>query len=175
MIAWPTSAPCGCSAWSTSTSANASRSKWRVRSRRASDPPPRTIDAPVWQAAVHPLDNGTAFTATAVMRWLRDQKVGLAFIPPGKPWQNVFVESFNGTLRDECLNRELFRDLHEAKVPTETWRQFYNHRHPHSALDYQPGSAFRPKSFDRVSTYQLNGHKFPAHVTHRRSPCFGVC
>ena len=61
-------------------------------------------------------DNGAEFTAAAVMRWLRDQQVGPAFIPPGKPWHNAFVESFNGKLRDECLNREWFRDLHEAKV-----------------------------------------------------------
>lgn len=51
-------------------------------------------------------DNGTEFTATAVMKWLRDQNVGPAYIKPGSPWQNGFVESFNGKLRDECLNRE---------------------------------------------------------------------
>jgi transposase InsO family protein len=61
-----------------------------------------------------PSDNGAEFTAGAVMRWLRDQNVGPAFIAPGSPWQNGFVESFNGKLRDECLNREWFRD---ARAP----------------------------------------------------------
>jgi putative transposase len=79
-------------------------------------------------------DQGTEFTAGAVMRWLRDQRVGPAFIPPGRPWHNGFVESFNGKLRDECLNREWFRDLREARVLIEQWREFYNHRRPHSAL-----------------------------------------
>lgn len=79
-------------------------------------------------------DQGTEFTAGAVMRWLRDQRVGPAFIPPGRPWHNGFVESFNGKLRDECLNREWFRDLREARVLIEQWRQFYNHRRPHSSI-----------------------------------------
>ena len=91
-------------------------------------------------------DNGAEFTAAAVMRWLRDQQVGPAFIPPGKPWHNGFVESFNGKLRDECLNREWFRDLREAKMLIETWREFYNHRRPHSALGYQPPATFADRS-----------------------------
>jgi len=81
-------------------------------------------------------DNGAEFTAGAVMRWLRDQNVGPAFIAPGRPWQNGFVESFHGKLRDECLNREWFRDVREARVIIETWRQFYNTQRPHSALKY---------------------------------------
>ena len=79
-------------------------------------------------------DQGSEFTAGAVMRWLRDRSIGPAFIPPGRPWHNVFVESFNGKLRDECLNREWFRDLREARVLIEQWREFYNHRRPHSSL-----------------------------------------
>lgn len=81
-------------------------------------------------------DQGAEFTATRVMKWLRDRNVGPSFIPPGKPWHNGFVESFNGKLRDECLNREWFRDLREARTLIESWRQFYNHRRPHSALGY---------------------------------------
>jgi len=65
-------------------------------------------------------------TAGAVMRWLRDQNVGPPYIAPRRPWQNGFVESFNGKLRDECLNREWFRDVTEARVILERWRQFYN-------------------------------------------------
>lgn len=91
-------------------------------------------------------DNGAEFTAAAVMRWLRGQQVGPAFIPPGKPWHNGFVESFNGKLRDECLDREWFRDLREAKVLIETWRQFYNHRRPHSALGYKAPSVYAAQS-----------------------------
>lgn len=82
-------------------------------------------------------DNGAEFTAARVMRWLRDQQVGPAYIPPGKPWHNGFVESFNGKLRGECLNREWFRDLREARVVIEAWRQFYNHQRPHSSLGYR--------------------------------------
>ena len=69
-------------------------------------------------------DNGAEFTAGAVMRWLRDQNVGPAFIAPGRPWQNGYVESFHGKLRDECLNREWFHDVREARVIIERWRSF---------------------------------------------------
>ncbi len=79
-------------------------------------------------------DNGAEFTATAVMKWLRDNNVGPAYIKPGSPWQNGFVESFNGKLRDECLNREWFLTRREAKLSVEKWRQFYNNERPHSAL-----------------------------------------
>jgi len=79
-------------------------------------------------------DNGAEFTAIRVMKWLRDQQVGPAYIRPGSPWQNGFVESFNGKLRDECLNREWFTSRKEAKIVIEQWRQFYNNQRPHSAL-----------------------------------------
>jgi transposase InsO family protein len=101
-------------------------------------------------------DQGAEFTAAAVMRWLRDQQVGPAFIPPGKPWHNGFVESFNGKLRDECLNREWFRDLREARMLIETWRQFYNHRRPHSALGYRPPAVAAADSRRNVHV-QLTG------------------
>jgi putative transposase len=90
-------------------------------------------------------DQGAEFTAGAVMRWLRDQNVGPVFIAPGKPWQNGYVESFNGKLRDECLSREWFRDLREARVLIERWRLFYNERRPHSALGYRTPAAARKK------------------------------
>lgn len=79
-------------------------------------------------------DNGGEFTATEVMKWLREQNVGPVYIKPGSPWQNGFVESFNGKLRDECLNREWFVTRREAKILIEQWRQFYNNERPHSAL-----------------------------------------
>lgn len=88
-------------------------------------------------------DQGAEFTAELVMRWLRDQNVGPVFIAAGKPWQNGFVESFNGKLRDECLSPEWFRDLREARVLIERWREFYNHRRPHSALGNRTPAAVR--------------------------------
>jgi putative transposase len=100
-------------------------------------------------------DNGAEFTASAVMRWLRDQQIGPAFIPPGKPWHNGFVESFNGKLRDECLNREWFQDLREARTLIEAWREFYNHRRPHSALGYRTPAQVAANS--RMISVQLTG------------------
>ena len=88
-------------------------------------------------------DNGAEFTAAKVMRWLRDAAIGPAFIAPGSPWQNGFVESFNGKLRDELLNREWFRSRAEAKVLIERWRQFYNEQRPHSAHGYKPPATVR--------------------------------
>jgi putative transposase len=85
-------------------------------------------------------DNGAEFTSGAVMRWLRDRHIGPAYIAPGKPWQNGFVESFNGKLRDECLNRQWFLNLEEVQAEVERWRSFYNHVRPHSAVGNQPPS-----------------------------------
>jgi transposase InsO family protein len=68
--------------------------------------------------------------------------VGPAYITPGSPWQNGFVESFNGKRRDECLNREWFLTRREAKIVIKKWRQFYNNERPHSALGNRtPASA----------------------------------
>ncbi len=83
-------------------------------------------------------DNGPEFTARAVRRWLERVGVQTLFIEPGSPWENGYVESFNGKLRDECLNRERFDTLLEAQILIEQWRQEYNHLRPHSALGYRP-------------------------------------
>lgn len=82
-------------------------------------------------------DNGPEFTAKAVRRWLKDLKVTTLFIEPGSPWENGYIESFNGKLRDELLNREIFTTLTEASILIEEWRREYNHVRPHSALDYR--------------------------------------
>lgn len=82
-------------------------------------------------------DNGSEFTATAVMRWLQDNQVGPSCIEPGRPWQNGYVESFHGKFRDECLNREWFGCIAEAAVVIEHWRRHYNTERPHSALGYR--------------------------------------
>ncbi len=83
-------------------------------------------------------DNGSEFTAKAVREWLGRVKVQTLFIEPGSPWENGYVESFNGKLRDELLNGELFYTLKEAQVIIERWRQFYNRERPHSSLGYRP-------------------------------------
>ena len=87
--------------------------------------------------------NGAEFTAPRVMRWMRDTAIGPAFIAPGSPWKNGFVESFNGKLRDELLNREWFRSRTEAKVLIERWRHFDNEQRPHSAHRYQTPASVR--------------------------------
>ncbi len=83
-------------------------------------------------------DNGPEFTAKTVRRWLRRVGVNTLFIEPGSPWENGYVESFNGKLRDELLDREIFDTALEAKVLIERWRIDYNTHRPHSALGYRP-------------------------------------
>ena len=83
-------------------------------------------------------DNGAEFTARVVRDWLKAVGVRTLYISPGSPWENGYVESFNGKLRDELLNVEMFETLKEAQVLVERWRREYNQRRPHSALAYRP-------------------------------------
>ena len=83
-------------------------------------------------------DNGPEFTAREVRRWLSRLGVKTLFIEPGSPWENGYIESFNGKLRDELLNREIFTTLTEAKVLIAQWRKEYNQVRPHSSLHYRP-------------------------------------
>ncbi len=83
-------------------------------------------------------DNGSEFTAQAVRDWLARVGVKTLYIEPGSPWENGYIESFNGKLRDELLNREVFETLLEAKVLIESWRMEYNTVRPHSSLGYRP-------------------------------------
>jgi transposase InsO family protein len=83
-------------------------------------------------------DNGPEFTAKQIRKWLNRIGVKTLFIEPGSPWENGYIESFNGKLRDELLNREIFFTLTEAKVLIEQWRKEYNQIRPHSALGYRP-------------------------------------
>jgi putative transposase len=94
-------------------------------------------------------DNGSEFTATKVRQWLARVGVKTLFIEPGSPWENGYVESFNGKLRDELLAREQFDTLLEAKVLIERWRRHYNAVRPHSSLGYRPPApeAIQPASF----------------------------
>ncbi|WP_139111458.1 IS3 family transposase [Sphingobium sp. Ndbn-10] len=83
-------------------------------------------------------DNGSEFIATAVQKWLGQIGVKTLYIAPGSPWENGYNESFNGSLRDELLNGEIFYSLAEAKVLIEAWRRHYNTVRPHSSLGYRP-------------------------------------
>jgi transposase InsO family protein len=83
-------------------------------------------------------DNGSEFTAEMVRSWLLRLGVKTLFIEPGSPWENGYIESFNGKLRDEVLNGEIFDTVLEAKVITERWRKEYNTIRPHSSLAYRP-------------------------------------
>lgn len=83
-------------------------------------------------------DNGSEFTAEAVKEWLKRLGVGTLYIEPGSPWENGYIESFNGRLRAEFLNGEMFDTLLEAKVLIERWRKEYNTIRPHSSLNYRP-------------------------------------
>jgi len=91
-------------------------------------------------------DNGPEFTSKAVREWLPKVGVKTLFIEPGSPWENGYIESFNGKLRDELLNREIFYSLKEVQILTERWRQEYNTLRPHSSLGYRPPApeAFGP-------------------------------
>ncbi len=88
------------------------------------------------------LDNGPEFRSRALAAWSAEHGVRLEFIQPGKPVQNAYVESFNGRLRDECLNANWFTSLHDARRKVEEWRQDYNQQRPHSSLGYVAPAVF---------------------------------
>ncbi len=83
-------------------------------------------------------DNGPEFIAEAVRDWIKAVGAQTAYIQPGSPWENGYVESFNARLRDELLNGEIFYSLREAQIVIEQWRKHYNTKRPHSALGYRP-------------------------------------
>ena len=83
-------------------------------------------------------DNGPEFIANALREWLNKLSVKPLFIEPGSPWENGYVKSFNGKMRDELLNREIFYTLQEAQILIARWREEYNHFRPHSSLGYRP-------------------------------------
>lgn len=87
-------------------------------------------------------DNGPEFTCKAMFFWQKESHVKLAFIQPGKPTQNAFIESLNGKFRNECLNQNWFRSIDEAKRTIDQWRDHYNTIRPHSSLNYLTPLAF---------------------------------
>jgi putative transposase len=87
-------------------------------------------------------DNGSEFTSKAMSIWCQANNVNIAFIRPGKPMENGFVESFNGKFRDECLNEQWFLSLNDAREKIEAWREEYNERRPHSSLGMRSPKEF---------------------------------
>jgi putative transposase len=87
-------------------------------------------------------DNGPEFIADSIEKWLRSNHVKTLHIAPGSPWENGYIESFNGKLRDDVLNLEVFHSIKEAKVIVEDWRLEYNNHRPHSSLGYMTPATF---------------------------------
>jgi putative transposase len=107
-------------------------------------------------------DNGSEFTAEAVQIWLAQKKVGPAFIPPGQPWKNGFIESFHDKFRDECLQCEWFPSLLDAQVVIADWRLHYNTQRPHSSLGYKTPANFAAQYVIQIQPAQTLipvGHK----------------
>lgn len=99
-------------------------------------------------------DNGSEFTAKALRGWFESIGVKTAYIESGSPWENGYNESFNGKLRDELLNREIFYSLKEAKVLIEQWRRHYNEVRPHSSLGYRPPAPQTIVSVNKTKEYE---------------------
>ncbi len=108
-------------------------------------------------------DNGPEFIASCIQDWLKTQEIKTLYIKPGSPWENGHIESFDDKLRDECLNRELFGNLREARVILESWRVEYNERRPHSALGYRT-----PSEYARERRIDLMGAARPKPRAARR-------
>lgn len=100
-------------------------------------------------------DNGPEFIARAIQAWLGQAGVDTAYIAPGSPWENAYVESFNSRLRDEFLNRELFAGLAEAKMLSAQYKLEYNQRRPHSALGYLAPAEFAAQLPSGSATLRL--------------------
>jgi putative transposase len=101
------------------------------------------------------VDNGSEFAGKVMDAWSDLHQVQLAFIRPGKPTENAFTESFNGRLREECLNVELFRSMGEVIGKLAAWRQDFNHRRPHSSIDYLTPLEFAARYHQRVPPSSL--------------------
>lgn len=90
-------------------------------------------------------DNGTEFTSMAILKWCQDIRIDWHYIAPGKPMQNGFIESFNGSFRDECLNETLFSTFGQAGTAIAAWKEDYNKDRPHSSLGNRTPSEFAVK------------------------------
>ncbi|RYE36721.1 MAG: transposase [Hyphomicrobiales bacterium] len=123
---WPslTTSPAKCLCLVADTSLSGARLARELDSLIARRGKPRTIVS----------DNGTEMTSMAILKWCQESKVEWHYIAPGKPMQNGFVESFNGSFRDECLNETLFSSLAQARAAITAWKEDYNRNRPHSSL-----------------------------------------
>ena len=99
-------------------------------------------------------DNGPEFTSRAIRQWLNNLEVGPLFIEPGSPWENGYNESFNGKLRDELLNGEIFYTLKEATIMIKKWRIHYNTKRPHTSLEYRPPAPETIQIPNTIMTYE---------------------
>jgi putative transposase len=102
-------------------------------------------------------DNGPEFIAYAIRDWMANNDIKTIYIKPGAPWEQPFIESFHDKLRDECLNREIFGSLLEARILIEQWRIEYNQRRPHSSLGYLTPAEFAEQQ--KFQTMQPRRHK----------------
>jgi putative transposase len=114
-------------------------------------------------------DNGPEFVCKAVKQWLAAWGVGTLFIEPGSPWENGYIESFNGKLRDECLNGELFLNRTEAQYVVDRWRLDYNHHRPHSRLNWMTPAAFSARCRGRRRPCAASGSATPHPSQHTPS------
>ena len=119
-------------------------------------------------------DNGPEFIAKAIQQWLAENEIKTLYIDPGCPWQNGYVESFNGRFREECLDRELIYTLSESRVIFGDWKHYYNNIRPHRSLGlltpcefakkkliHGPGSENPPGSLrqGQLTTKQIHNNK----------------
>lgn len=107
-------------------------------------------------------DNGPEFVARTIRRLADLTGVETLYIAPGSPWENGYAESFNGRLRDELLNAEVFADVHEAKALSAAWRHEYNHHRPHSSLGYQTPAAFAAQRSAPLAVPPVGAAPLPA-------------
>ena len=110
-------------------------------------------------------DNGPEFIAYVIGDWLKEKNVKTMYITPGSPWENAYIESFHDKLRDECLNREAFGSLLEARIVIEEWRIFYNMERPHSSLEYQTPAEYSQR---RNSLGLWSGYALPTPRTEQQ-------
>ena len=121
-------------------------------------------------------DNGTELTSNAILAWQQQRGVEWHYIAPGKPMQNGFVESFNGRLRDECLNEHLFANVKEAREIIEEWRADYNTNRPHSSLNGLTPAEFaaRPREGQNWNNSSYERGQVGEQVTGDTSRCDGA-
>jgi len=124
-----------------------------------------------FNGASFPTCYGTEFTSTAIHKWAGDTGVAWHYIDPGKPQQNGLIESFNGSLRDECLHEEIFDSLTDARQTLALWRYDYNNIRPYSSLGNQPPAQARRthEQFESAAPCALAPPKIDDYQTSRLS------